>query len=129
MARRPRPADPAAAHEETNMWNSILVDLKKARDLNIKSKEIIKQAVEVESTMGKCTSFHVSHICLLDVQFVDHQQLLQLPNHNLHKHVYLSLIWDKWLIIVSGFGGREVLLKLLSKTHILRWVIKSSILP
>lgn len=62
MARRPRPADPAAAHEETNMWNSILVDLKKARDLNIKSKEIIKQAVEVESTMGKCTSFHVSHL-------------------------------------------------------------------
>lgn len=54
MARRPRPADPAAAHEETNMWNSILVDLKKARDLSMKSKEIIKQAIEMESTMGKC---------------------------------------------------------------------------
>lgn len=52
-ARRPRPADPAAAHEETNMWNGILVDLRRAREINTRSREVTRQAIEMETTLGR----------------------------------------------------------------------------
>ena len=42
-----------ATHEETNMWTNILTDLKRARDVNMRSKEAMNKAVELETMMGK----------------------------------------------------------------------------
>lgn len=53
---RPRPGpsreDPAAAQEETSMWNQILADLKICKGLNDRATALSKEVVEVEASMG-----------------------------------------------------------------------------
>ncbi len=53
---RPRPGpsreDPAAAQEETSMWNQILADLKLCKVLNDRATALSKEVVEVEASMG-----------------------------------------------------------------------------
>ena len=60
MAARSRPRaavakeDPTDAHEERNMWNQIVTDIKKLRQINTKAAEISTQIVETETRMGPC---------------------------------------------------------------------------
>ena len=62
MAARNRPRgalmkdDPTDAHEERNMWNQIVTDIKKLKQINTKAMEISTQIVEVETTMGPSRS-------------------------------------------------------------------------
>lgn len=53
---RPRPGlsreDPAAAQEETSMWNQILADLRICKGLNDRATALSKEVVEVEASMG-----------------------------------------------------------------------------
>ncbi|KAL8823426.1 MAG: hypothetical protein Q9191_005866 [Dirinaria sp. TL-2023a] len=58
MAARNRPRaaiikeDPADAHEERNMWNSIVTDIKKLKQINAKAAEISTQVVDIEAKIG-----------------------------------------------------------------------------
>ena len=58
MAARSRPRaalvkeDPTDAHEERNMWNQIVTDIKKLKQINAKADEISTQIVEIEKSMG-----------------------------------------------------------------------------
>lgn len=58
-ANRPRPGpsreDPAAAQEETSMWNQIVADLKICKGIKEKASELVKQVIELERIMGKST--------------------------------------------------------------------------
>lgn len=58
-ANRPRPGpsreDPAAAQEETSMWNQIVADLKICNGIKQKASELVNQAIELERIMGKST--------------------------------------------------------------------------
>jgi len=62
MAARNRPRaapvkeDPTDAHEERNMWNQIVTDIKKLKQINAKAAEISAQIVEIESKLGLCRS-------------------------------------------------------------------------
>ena len=59
MAARNRPRggaskeDPADAHEERNMWNQIMIDLKKLSVISAKAKDTSKAIVEKEASMGE----------------------------------------------------------------------------
>lgn len=59
MAARNRPRagmakdDSADAHEERNMWNQIVTDVKKLKQINAKAAEISAQIVELEAAMAK----------------------------------------------------------------------------
>lgn len=57
VRNRPRGAmikeDLADAHEERNMWNSLVTDVKKLKQINAKSAEISAQIVEMEAKMGQ----------------------------------------------------------------------------
>ena len=59
MAARNRPRagnskdESADAHEERNMWNQILTDIRKLRQINLKAAEISDQIVELEAAMAK----------------------------------------------------------------------------
>lgn len=60
MAARSRPRsalvkdDPTDAHEERNMWNQIVTDIKKLKQINGKAAELSAQIVEMETKMGPC---------------------------------------------------------------------------
>lgn len=62
MAARNRPRagvakdDSADAHEERNMWNQIVADVKKLKQINAKAAEISIQIVELEAAMAKVHS-------------------------------------------------------------------------
>ena len=57
MAARNRPRsgvtkdDSADAHEERNMWNQIVTDVKKLKQINAKAAEISAQIIELETVM------------------------------------------------------------------------------
>ena len=59
MAARNRPRagiakdDSADAHEERNMWNQIVADVKKLKQINAKAAEISTQIVELEAVMAR----------------------------------------------------------------------------
>ncbi|KAL8790053.1 MAG: hypothetical protein Q9195_006555 [Heterodermia aff. obscurata] len=59
MAARNRPRagvakdDSADAHEERNMWNQIVADVKKLKQINAKAAEISIQIVELEAAMAR----------------------------------------------------------------------------
>ena len=59
MAARNRPRagiakdDSADAHEERNMWNQIVTDIKKLKQINAKAAEISTQIVEQEAAMAR----------------------------------------------------------------------------
>lgn len=59
MAARNRPRagvskdDSADAHEERNMWNQILTDVKKLKQINAKAADISNQIVELEAAIAK----------------------------------------------------------------------------
>jgi len=63
MAVRNRPRatlvkeDPTDAHEERNMWNQIVTDIKKLKQINAKAAEISAQIVDVEKNLGPCKSY------------------------------------------------------------------------
>ena len=44
--------DPADAHEERNMWNQILTDVKRLKQINAKAAEISNQIVELEAAIA-----------------------------------------------------------------------------
>ena len=48
--------DPTDAHEERNMWNQIVTDIKKLKQINAKAAEISAQIVAIESNMGPSRS-------------------------------------------------------------------------
>lgn len=48
----PSREDPAAAQEETSMWNQIVADLRLCKELKDKYSETIDQVVELEKTMA-----------------------------------------------------------------------------
>lgn len=60
MAARNRPRggpikeDPADAHEERNMWNQIVNDLKRLKTIQVRATEVSKTIVEMESNMSRC---------------------------------------------------------------------------
>lgn len=57
---RPRPAfvkeDPTDAHEERNMWNQIVTDIKKLKQINATAEKISARIIEVEKTLGPSKS-------------------------------------------------------------------------
>ena len=59
MAARNRPRagiakdDSADAHEERNMWNQIVTDVKKLKQINAKAAELSVQIVELENAIAK----------------------------------------------------------------------------
>ncbi|KAI4164440.1 MAG: hypothetical protein LQ342_002087 [Letrouitia transgressa] len=59
MAARNRPRggpikeDPADAHEERNMWNQIVNDLKRLKTIQVRATEVSKTIVEMESNMSR----------------------------------------------------------------------------
>lgn len=59
MAARNRPRgnaskeDPADAHEERNMWNQIMIDVKKLSAISAKAKDNSKAVIEKEASMGE----------------------------------------------------------------------------
>ncbi|CAF9903282.1 MAG: SAGA HAT/Core module component [Heterodermia speciosa] len=59
MAARNRPRagvtkdDSADAHEERNMWNQIVADVKKLKQINAKAAEISTQIVDLEAAMAR----------------------------------------------------------------------------
>ena len=59
MAARNRPRaglvkdESADAHEERNMWNQIVTDIKKLKQINAKAAEISTQIVEMEAVMAR----------------------------------------------------------------------------
>lgn len=59
MAARNRPRagvvkdESADAHEERNMWNQIVADIKKLKQINAKAAEISTQIVEMEAVMAR----------------------------------------------------------------------------
>ena len=59
MAARNRPRagmikdDPADAHEERNMWNQILTDVKRLKQINAKAADISNQIVGLEAIIAK----------------------------------------------------------------------------
>lgn len=63
MAARNRPRaalvkeDPTDAHEERNMWNQIVTDIKKLKQINAKAAELSAQIVDMEAKMGPCRSY------------------------------------------------------------------------
>jgi len=61
VRNRPRAAlvkeDPTDAHEERNMWNQIVTDIKKLKQINAKAAEISAQIVDVETNLGPCKSY------------------------------------------------------------------------
>ena len=77
MAARNRPRsgipkdDASDAHEERTMWNTIVNDLRKLKQLQVRAAEVAKQQVDLETKMGKCkpTSFHVM-ICEKEKSFL-----------------------------------------------------------
>lgn len=60
MAARNRPRgnlgrdDMPDAHEERTMWNTIVNDLRKLKEVHARAAEVAKMQVELESRMGKC---------------------------------------------------------------------------
>lgn len=60
MAARNRPRgtlvrdDLPDAHEERTMWNTIVNDLRKLKEVHTRAAEVAKLQVELESKMGKC---------------------------------------------------------------------------
>lgn len=58
-ANRPRPGpsreDPAAAQEETSMWNQIVADLKICDSIKEKASELVNQVIDLERIIGKST--------------------------------------------------------------------------
>ena len=62
MAARNRPRgglvkeDLSDAHEERNMWNQIVTDIKKLRTTHARAAEVAKLQVEKEKNMGSCKS-------------------------------------------------------------------------
>lgn len=67
-ANRPRPGpsreDPAAAQEETSMWNQIVADLKICNGIKDKATELVKQVIELERIIGKstCQPIRISYL-------------------------------------------------------------------
>ena len=59
MAARNRPRtgivkdDSADAHEERNMWNQILTDVKKLKSINARAADISNQIVDLEAAITK----------------------------------------------------------------------------
>ena len=59
MAARNRPRngltkdDATDAHEERNMWNQIVTDIKKLKTTHAKAAEIAKAQVDMEARIGK----------------------------------------------------------------------------
>ena len=47
------------AHEERNMWNSIVTDIKKLKQINAKAAEISTQVVDIEAKIGSSRSWPV----------------------------------------------------------------------
>lgn len=58
-ANRPRPGpsreDPAAAQEETSMWNQIVADLKICDGIKERASELVNQVIDLERSIGKST--------------------------------------------------------------------------
>ena len=60
MASRNRPRgafakdDASDAHEERNMWNQIVMDIKRLKSTHARAAEVAKLQVELEAKMGKC---------------------------------------------------------------------------
>ena len=60
MAARNRPRNGAVkdegsdAHEESNIWNSIVQGLQKLQTIQARAAEVAKQQVEVESRIQNC---------------------------------------------------------------------------
>ena len=60
MAARNRPRNGVAkddgsdAHEESNIWNSIVLGLQKLQTIQAKAAEVAKQQVEAESRIQSC---------------------------------------------------------------------------
>ena len=44
--------DPADAHEERNMWNQILTDVKRLKQISAKAADISNQIVELEAAIA-----------------------------------------------------------------------------
>lgn len=91
MAARNRPRagmikdDPADAHEERNMWNQILTDVKRLKQINAKAADISNQIVELEAAIakvdpetgkGRSASFHQILASELLVRLYPFQPLL-----------------------------------------------------
>ena len=59
MASRNRPRgtfvkdDGSDAHEERNMWNQIVIDIKRLRATHARAAEVAKMQVDLEMKMGK----------------------------------------------------------------------------
>ena len=62
MAARSRPRgslvrdDAPDAHEERTMWNTIVNDLRKLKEIHTRAAEVAKEQIELELKMGKCKS-------------------------------------------------------------------------
>lgn len=60
MAARNRPRgglpkdDVSDAHEERTMWNTIVNDLRKLKQVHTRAAEVAKLQVELEAKMGRC---------------------------------------------------------------------------
>ena len=60
MAARNRPRgtlvrdDLPDAHEERTMWNTIVNDLRKLKEVHARAAEVAKLQIDSESKMGKC---------------------------------------------------------------------------
>ena len=56
MAARSRPRGPPAkdddAHEERNMWNQFVTDMKKLKILSARAAEVSKLIIDAEEDMG-----------------------------------------------------------------------------
>lgn len=73
MAARNRPRggpikeDLTDAHEERNMWNQIVNDLKRLKTIQVRATEVSKNIVEMESNMAQGKDrflFYAFHISL-----------------------------------------------------------------
>lgn len=87
---RPRPGpsreDPAAAQEETSMWNQILADLRICKGLNDRATALSKEVVEDEASMGKSKFFSTGlfEIWLLWRLPVNQSQMFNMMPIHLH---------------------------------------------
>ena len=46
--------DASDAHEERNMWNQIVTDIKKLRIIQARATEVSKLQIDMESKIGNC---------------------------------------------------------------------------
>ena len=53
------------AHEERTMWNTIVNDLRKLKDVHARAAEVAKMQIDLESKMGKCKHIENDFCCFL----------------------------------------------------------------